>query len=158
MWGEKDETDDSYSLIDEGNYVAKLTDASLDSTKEGSEEDPWTLKVEYTLTSGKFEKRKLWQNFRFNEKSVRWLRWQLSVMNVWEDLKGSTDQKDAAMKTTDSIYKLVQAGNVHFNIEVTHNEHGGKTYSNLKLKEMISGPIKTESQSPSFDSSEEMPF
>jgi hypothetical protein len=158
MWGLDDNDGKDYDLIEPGVYVCKLTNSTLDTTTSGEEEDPHVLKVEYTVQSGKFERRKLWQNFRFNEKSLKWIRWQLGVMGVWEFLKGASDSKDAAMKAAENIFKLVEMDNVFFSIEVSHNEYNGKTYTNAKLEERISGPIPKSQALPQFDSSEEIPF
>jgi hypothetical protein len=143
MWGEDDKDSGGYSLIDEGKYVAKITNSSLDTSKEGTEDDPYVLKVEYTISSGKFERRKLWQNFRFSEKSLKWIRWQLGVM--------------AAFKAAEHIFKLVEMGDVHFNVEISHREYNGKTYTDTKLLDIISGPVKNQDL-PSFDSSDNFDF
>lgn len=164
MWGE-DDGNQEFSKVDEGKYVVELTNSTLDSTTEGSNEDPYKLKLEYTIRSPKFERRKLWQNFRFNERSVKFLRWQLSKLGVWESLKGSKDQKEAAFKAAESIFKLVEMKDLFFRVKVEHNEYNGNVYENMIIEDMISGPLpqvtesKKEGQNaPEFDSSEEIPF
>ena len=148
-----------FTAVDEGKYVVKLTDSTMDSSKSGEEDDPYVIKVEYTITSGKFEKRKLWQNFRFNTKSIKWLQWQLGLIGAWSEAKECKDQKEAAFKTAEFIFKLVEDNNAFFRAEVSHREYNGKTYSDVKIEQQISGPVKTEnSHPPGIDPNEEIPF
>lgn len=150
--------DDASDIIPEGLYKTKLTNATLDETG-----DVPVLTLAYIISDGEHEGKALWQRFRFNDKSKKFLCWQLGILHVWKQLSDSPSDQEAARRAADLMFAKVDKLSV--TLEISHREWEGKTYENVIIDEIISDesdipnkvplPINTE---PTFDSKEDIPF
>lgn len=150
--------DDTFDTIPADIYPAMLTNATLDETG-----DVAVLTCCYAISEGPQEGRALWQRFRFNEKSKKFLRWQLGMLHVWSELKGLDDDQDAARKGSELMFAKVDKLKVA--LKVTHREYQGKTYEDVIIDDVLNDETDIPNEAPvingpepSFDTSEEIPF
>ena len=159
-WNQEDEKS-SYELLPDGEYVATLDDSQFDTTVT-----PKKLKVQYLVHDTKYGGRKLWQNFTFNEKSAKFLIWQMGVIGAHQVAKEAGSEDEYYTSLAKEVYRLVKE-NAKVLLEVTRREYNGKEYQNTIIKEVYIGdlPVKNEALNiegagspPKTDLSEELPF
>ncbi len=151
------EDDAAFDNVPEGIYPAMLTNATLDETG-----DVAILTCCYAVANGAQEGRALWQRFRFNDKSMKFLRWQLGILHVWRELSTSDSDEVAARKAADLMFAKVDKLKV--SLKVSHREYNGKTYEDviiddvLKDETYIPNEVPVITNAPIMDTKEEIPF
>ena len=150
--GNEKETD--YDLIKEGNYTATLDDFVFYTDKE-----PKKLRLQWRLDNN----RVISQFFSFNEKSVKWLSWQLGIIECYS----GSEIRELGLNTADEVLvyvenKLQKTNNLIVDLEIQHRTYNGKTSENALVKEKINtvinhAPTKKQSEPPSLDDCE-LPF
>ncbi len=150
--------EDTFDTVPEGLYPAMLTNTTLDETGEVS-----VLTCCYAVADGKQEGRALWQRFRFNDKSMKFLRWQLGMLHVWKELKGAPNDQEAARKAAELMFAKVDQLKV--DLKVSHREYNGKTYEDVIIDQVLNDPIDIPNEVPTFakavptvNKEEEIPF
>ena len=147
-WGE--ETGTEYSLLEPGKYTALLTNATIDDTN-----------IDKPVINLEFQEKttKLWMRLVFTETAMKFLSWQLGVLGVWSELKGSTNSHQAALKAADLLFNMVNKTEVV--LEVSHRTYEGKQYHNVIVDSLSSGepinhaPVLSNSK---FNAEEELGF
>lgn len=120
-----------FDLVPAGIHVAKIDDVKLDETKEHPK-----LSVTYKLQNN----RLIWQNFTINEKSQKWISWQLGIMGAWqlakESCKDTSSMSNVARACLDAIGEKMKE-NQMFEMLVEHREWQDKTFANAKLERVL---------------------
>jgi hypothetical protein len=159
-----DQTD--YAPIEAGVYCAKLDNCTLDETKA----DP-KISVTYKLNNG----RTTWQNFTFKDTTVKWLSWQLGVTGAWARSKEICKDPDSFKEVARAcLTALGEKIGTYYEVEITHREYNGKTYTDLKLERAMTNqeakafteaankaPKKIKNYAddiPTMNQNEEIPF
>lgn len=144
--------------IPEGLYTAKLTNATLDETK-----DEPRFSIEFTLPSN----RRAWMNLRMNEKQRKFMNWQMSELGVFDLAKEkATAGMPVAHAFLDALGTKIGKS---YDIEITYRDWQGKKFMSVRVDgpailgrvlnpEQRMTPKAVATEAPSFDAGEEMPF
>lgn len=120
----------SFSLIDEGEYEAEITDTSLDLEKS-----PPRLTVVYQITSDeRYHGRKLFGNYQLGGQGISFLKKDLELLGLDYSNVGSPE---------DIMDLMATALNTPVNIFVNQKEWQGKTYNNVYLNGIVDAPAAT---------------
>lgn len=128
LWTEEEETEGSYSTLPEGEYVCVLDNCEVDTTK-----DPHVVSLRWNVTGGEHKGSKLFQNFRFNEKSKKFLMWQLGTLDLGSYVRDADSWDQGAIDCADILFKAV--GKIGCMGTVKHREYQGKTYTDFIVDE-----------------------
>jgi len=134
-----------FSEIDNGEYVAVISNTSLDKTK-----DPWRVSFEYTIKGGDFDSRKVFANYQVNEKGGPFLK---------KDLK-TLGQDDITSNTLLAAITRVCDKDQELDVYVKQRIYNDKTYYNIYLNGLHTKSAQTElmGDEPTFDNNDEIPF
>lgn len=114
-----------FEPIPDGKYHAQITKATFVEKKDGK---PAKVQWEYTITdSGKFEKRKVWENNQISQKGMFFLRRNLDILGLSEGVKS----------TSDIVGKLEYALNKRVVLTITQRTFNDKIYNNGQIDELI---------------------
>lgn len=121
-----------FGLVKPGIYKAVINDVA---SKEFSGDQ--TLSLQYKLENN----RRLFQNFKFNEKGKKWLTWQLGDLGVLSEAKKTAKENETTEQTVRNIHNTIAKSYIGkvVTIEVTHSEWTNpttkvkKTYENVKV-------------------------
>lgn len=132
-------TDAELIPIAEGKYEAVLSYTKLDET-----EQPTKISLGWKIEGTDFDGRMIWQNFRMDERSAKWVKWQFDVIGAWQAGKGASDESDFIDKVFTALEEMKDECRVE--LEVEHNLYNGKSYTNGKVLSRLK-----ESTNPALD-------
>jgi hypothetical protein len=142
-------TDEEFKNLEPGFYTAKVTNVTLDTTKDAPR-----ITVEFLIPS---EKRKTWLHLRMKENSKKFFNWQVSELGAYDRAKELATKGKVLHECF--FDALVEKMGETYEIEIANNEWQGKTYQNVKVSGMSSGAKpKTNFNEPKFDKDEKLPF
>lgn len=118
-----------FALIDVGTYEAELADCKLDMTKS-----PERLTIEYHITDGEYQGRKLWGNYNLEGRGIGFLKKDLGILGLDSSEVGSPE--DIATLIWDAMPVPVV-------IYVAQKEWQGKMYNNVYLNGISDPPAAT---------------
>ena len=151
------EQKNEFEPIPEGNYQAVIFNVDCDLTK-----NPPTVSVQYKLENN----RRVFQNFRFDDKGKKWIVWQMGELGLNEAAKRLLPHPTQATPH-DAAKSYVEAARQVLNkvvgIEITHREYNGKKYESVKIIDGLGAtttptPLTKTSAAPKFDANEPLPF
>jgi len=152
---------EDFGLLKPGTYLAEIYDFKFDVLGNAATETPPSMKIQYKLDSNK----RLFQNFKFNEKGRKWLTWQMGIIGLNDEAKKLVKGEESAAKIAkaycDASKELLGK---RVEIEVGHNTYTDRT-GNERTVETVKllgfaeafGAGKT-SEPPDFDHTEPLPF
>jgi len=152
-WMEKDE-EMTYELLPNGKYECELENATVDQTVT-----PNRLSCTYKIVTGEYRNRKLWQNFNLDEKSKKWLRWQLGILGSWGEARDSVAGSESEFfdLLTEATFK--QVGSVYVLMKVTQDTYEGKTRNKALIEELcVPNFANNMDEPPSISNEEELGF
>lgn len=94
-----------------------------------------TLSIQYKLENN----RRLFQNFKMNEKGQKWMQWQLADLGVLSKAKETAKENENEEQTIKNLHNTIVR---HFigkvvNIEVTHNNWKNPSTGVNKIYESV---------------------
>jgi len=173
LWSQEDlEDNNNFKPIPEGRYNATVENCTLEDVKHDNGLVTKTkIRMCYALPNSK---RKLFQNFTFNDHSgtVKFLNWQLSTLGVdMGEVNLCTSFEDAAHMAANTLFKYVGSG-VEVEVDVKHREYNGKIYENAVVHSVLANgsPSTTTNETvmaptadlpnmaPTINANEKMPW
>lgn len=115
-----------FALIEPGTYEAELADCKLDMTKS-----PERLTVEYHITDGEYQGRKLWSNYNLEGRGIGFLKKDLGILGL--DYSNIGSPEDIATLFWDAMPIPVV-------VYVAQKEWQGKMYNNTYLNGISDPP------------------
>jgi hypothetical protein len=81
----------------------------------------------------------LFQNFKFNDKGIKWLTWQLGELGVLTEAKKTAKPHESVEQTVMNIHNTIAKSYIGkvVTIEVTHNEWTNPTTKEKKIFENV---------------------
>jgi hypothetical protein len=142
-----------YALIPEGDHEASLFNVTCDITKT-----PPTVSVQYKLANN----RRLFQNFKVDEKGGKWMRWQMSELGLASVAKTLVANPETA-SAVDVAKSYVDAAKPFLGhivtIQVEHTKWQGKTYERVKVVTGLDTDNSKSIPAPKgVDTQEPLPF
>lgn len=114
--------DDDKKDLAAGNYVAKLTNVTLDTTKK-----PERVSIEFTLA----DKQKTWLNLSFRD-NMKWLTLRTcSELDVTEACK--QNEATGSDPSTAVYQALCTRRNTYCELDVSYRESKGKNYQQISI-------------------------
>ena len=146
-WNEDVEPKKDFELIPTGQYLAALDDASLDATVS-----PNKLSLTYKLLDGDHKNRLLWQNFTLNQKSAKWISWQLGALGAHQEAKEAASEDEYYEKLVNAVFALVKKPTqVKLKVEID-------TYNNKDRNKCLVDSLEVPNMALGIDSNDEIPF
>lgn len=144
-----------------GTHRAILVDAKLDETGDHAK---ISCTFEIDEPAADYNKDSVFINFTFKETTAKFLSWQLGVIGVWQQLSECGSEEDAARKSAELIFGMIDKLTVELKVE--HREYNGKTYVNAIIGEVLSGGLDGNDHASDsanqlglgIDQSEQIPF
>jgi len=134
-------TDVEFQPIPGGDYCLRVSNYKLDQTG-----DPWRATFELSIVKGAYEGRKVFANYQVNEKGGPFLKKDMRLMGITEDI--NTENLLAQMTLAAQKSNLYQG-------HIKPREYNGKTYYNVYLNELWTD---TQPEPKGIDTNDEIDF
>ena len=123
-----------FTLLEQGEYEAELSDVKLDLTKE-----PHRLTAVYVVTDERYPGRKLFGNYQLSGRGLGFLKKDLVTLGLDFSKVGSAEDVAAL------FWDILPAQVIVF---VNQKEWQGKTYNNVYLNSLMQAPAHKPTARP----------